>query len=174
MSNEATRLPDVVMASLWNARHVHPFWATAIDGVGRALRVLHPLVRIYHHGPGEESGCTWKVYVNASGQAVELFPNPWPSDAAHLWEISLSYRGPLITASSWSDPDRGPDAATDLKLVRFVMDVATQLGLVYVDAHSLRNCVVPWEGPDDLPTEAMNRLDWSTEANAFNLLFYEE
>jgi len=32
---------------------------------------------------------------------------------------------------------------------------------------------VPWETPDDLPPEVTNKLDWLTEANSFNMLFYE-
>ncbi len=173
MSNQASDLTDIVTASLWNARQVHPFWAKAIDSIGSVLRELEPSVRISHHGPGEESGCTWQIYVDAAGKGVGARTGPWPRSAAGAWEVALSYRGPLITALSWSHPDRAEDVVTDARLVRFVTGIAADLGLTYADAHDLRRCVIPWETPDDLPPEVMNRLDWSSEANAFNLLFYE-
>jgi hypothetical protein len=161
---------QAIFESLWKPAHVTGGWATLIERVGAALRDIEPTVRLRHHEPGQISGCTWDFYVDANARGVGARVGPWPTDAIAWWRVALSFRGGLITALSWSDPDLAEDQITDPKLVRLAEKIAQELRLIYLDAHELMALEIPWE---DLQGDASNRLDWSEMPNAFNLLFYE-
>ena len=89
----------------------------------------------------------------------------------NLWRVSLSYRGPLISAVSCSGGlSHGEDISTNPKLVALCISMAAELGLSYLDVHELRACVISW---DEMTEEACERLDYSDMPNAFSLLFYE-
>lgn len=158
-----------VYAALWSTVRTNPAWALLIESVGCALRRIEPSARLWHHGPGQISGCTWNIFVDFEGKGLGSVGNPWPSDVWRAWCVALSYRGPFITALSW--PEQGPaDELTDPKLVQVVRGIAQSESLTYLDAHELMAWEVSWE---ELQGDAAMRLDWSDVPTAFNLLFYE-
>jgi hypothetical protein len=157
---------------LWRDAQVHPTWAKYLIHIDRKLRLIEPTSCLLHHPPGRISGCTWNFLVDEKTQGCGLKSGlGWPPNVVAEWRIALSYRASLITAISWSQPDKGEDAVTDPKLVALVKAIANDLSpLVYIDQHRLRAFEVSWE---ELQGDANMRLDWSETPNAFNLLFYE-
>jgi len=111
--------------------------------------------------------------LDAQGRGVDISSGPgplWPK-GVRRWRIALSYRASLITAVSWSAPEKRDDDATDPELVELAKKIAADLSpLIYMDQHELRALEIPW---DELQGDANMRLDWSETPNAFNLLFYE-
>jgi hypothetical protein len=154
---------------LWRETEHIPQWAYFITCIDRRLTAIHPEARVGHHGPGRVSGCTWALLVDAAGRGLGEWTDDWP-EGTERWEISLSYRGPLITALSWKAYRQPEDSVTSPRLVALARDIASQFHLNYFDAHELRNLEIPW---DELQGDANMRLDWSDMPNAFNLLFYE-
>lgn len=165
-------LHDVNLAEyLWRDRHIDDlFWARALVGIDRRLRSIEPTVDIEHSGPGHISGCSWTFLVNAQNQGIGNSFVGWPEGTVARWKVAFSYRGPFITALSWTSPSLPEDAPVSLQLVSLVQEIASSLNLTYLDAHELMACEIPM---DELQGDAPLRLDWSDTANAFNLLFYE-
>jgi hypothetical protein len=151
---------------LWRASQGSAGWTHFIVGIDRRVYAIEPKVRIQHQGPCEYSGCFWDFWVDSHGQGSGSVG--WPPGTEH-WRVVLSYRAPLITALSWACEGQSEDTITSPRLVSFAKSIATEVGLIYLDAHELRHCEIPW---DEMTEEADLRLDWS-EPNAFNLLFYE-
>jgi hypothetical protein len=156
-----------ISAFLWREAQVTQGWTYFITGIDRRLFAIEPTVRIQHHGPCMPSGCTWNFWVDAAGKGHG--DRSWPA-GVERWEVALSYRGPLITALSWSHAGQREDAVTNEKLVSLTKSLATDLGLTYLDAHKLSAYEIAW---DELTAEANGRLDYADMPNAFNLLFYE-
>ncbi|XVJ69750.1 MAG: hypothetical protein HEQ39_08905 [Rhizobacter sp.] len=158
---------------LWLDSKVSQTWAAYLIGIDRKLHAIAASVCFEHHGPGHTSGCTWDLFVDEKGKVCDIASSPgprWPKGVSR-WRIALSYRASLITAISWSDPEKREDDVTDLKLVALAKEIATDLSpLIYMDQHELRALEIPW---DELQGDANMRLDWSEMPNAFNLLFYE-
>ena len=155
---------------LWRDAQVNSAWTHFIIGIDRRLRAIEPDVFIEHHGPGRLSGCTWRMLVGADGKGCgEKKCLIWPA-GAERWELTLSYRGPLITALSWRSQDESEDETTSVQLVELARELAAELRLTYLDQRELRAFEIPW---DDIQGDANLRLDWSDQPNAFNLLFYE-
>lgn len=141
-----------------------------IERLSLALRRIESAVVPEHHGPGQESGCTWSFFVDAKGNGLGPGPGAWPHDAVRLCQVAFSYRGPFLTALSWNDPRFMPEAPTDPLLVTQVKQIGLTLNLEYLDAWQLLAWEIPW---DELKGDASMRLDSSEMPNAFNLLFYE-
>jgi hypothetical protein len=154
---------------LWRCTQDMPSWAYFITGIDRHLTAIEPATKVTHHGPARVSGCSWELLVDASGRGLGGQWTNWPV-GAERWSVVLSYRGPLMTAISWSAPDGAEDAVTSPRLVALVRQIASEFRLKYLDAHELRAFEIPW---DELQGDANLRLDWSDMPNAFNLLFYE-
>lgn len=152
---------------LWGKSQVNPEWANFIIEIDRRLHAVDPKSHVGHDGgPDLPSGCTWLLWVDAKGKSTE---SPGWALGVERWKVALSYRGPLITALSWIREGEPPSDVTNSLLVALCRSLSADLGLTYLDAHELMQCEIPW---DELTEEAGGRLDWS-EANAFNLLFYE-
>lgn len=152
---------------IWNDTHVHDATLITID---RAVVRLDPKVRVSFGGPGDTSGITWRFIVQKDGSPSLHERDAFTKGVDEKWEISLSYRGPLITAISWQNPDEPEDMSTSPALVAMAQKLADDLRLTYLDAHELMALEIPW---DELQGNAADRLDYCEMPNAFNLLFYE-
>ena len=162
---------DQVLRAIWSPVQVNPSWAVLIERIGDTLRAIEPQTRLRHTGgSGQISGCLWDFYVNSHAQGVGPKRVPWPANASRAWEVALSYRGPFVTATSWTDESSPPDEITDPKLVQLVEEIARSERLTYLDAHEAQAWTFTW---DELQGDASMRLDWSDTPTAFNLLFYE-
>ncbi|WP_286747927.1 hypothetical protein, partial [Aquabacterium sp. UBA2148] len=112
----------------------------------------------------------WHFIVKRDGSRTNHLSEEFVVGEDERWKIALSYRGPFITALSWSDLNHREDQVTSPALVAMVQKIAEDLRLTYLDAHELRALEIPW---DELQGNAADRLDYSEMPNAFNLLFYE-
>lgn len=152
---------------IWNDTNVHDVTLITID---RAIMALGRDVRLTFGGPGDTSGIAWHFIVNHDGSRTNHRSEEFVVGQDERWKIALSYRGPFITALSWSDLNQPEDQVTSPALVTMVQKLAEGLRLTYLDAHELRALEIPW---DELQGNAADRLDYSEMPNAFNLLFYE-
>jgi hypothetical protein len=155
-------------AFLWQPPQVNRWWASAIVEIDRQLRSIDDAAEFDQPGGAHVSGCTWDLWMNQYGDRLTKVERSIPSPPR--WRVALSFRGPLLTALSWSRPNDFEDKVTCEPLVALVKKLATQLRFTYLDAHELRALEIPW---DELQGDANLRLDWSDSPNAFNLLFYE-
>jgi hypothetical protein len=140
---------------LWRDSQHIPEWAYFITGIDRHLTAVDRKARVGHHGPGRVSGCTWALLVDAAGCGLSEWTDDWP-EGTERWQISLSYRGPLITAVSWKAYREPEDSVTSPRLVALAKDLASQFHLNYFDAHELRALEIPWY---ELQGDADMRLD---------------
>lgn len=152
---------------IWNETHVHDTTLITID---RAAVSMYPKVRLSWGGPCDTSGIQWIFFAKNDGTRTDHDETNFVEGEDEKWEIALSYRGPFITALSWSDLNRSADSVTSPALVAMVKKMAEELRLTYLDAHELMDLEIPW---DELQNDAEMRLDWSEMPTAFNLLFYE-
>lgn len=152
---------------IWNDTNVHDVTLITID---RAIVALGRDVRLTFGGPGDTSGIAWHFIVNCDGSRTDHSTEEFVAGEDERWEIALSYRGPFITALSWSDLNQRANQVTSPALVFIVKKLAEDLRLTYLDAHKLMALEIPW---DELQGNAVDRLDYSELPNAFNLLFYE-
>lgn len=141
-----------------------------VEKLTRFIRRVDLAAFASHVGPGQISGCIWNLFIDENGRGCGAGMGPWPRSAVKAWQICYSYRAPLITALSWSEPGKKEDEPADPQLIAFARSAADELGLLFVDAHQLQALDIPW---GELPPDAELRLDWSNKATGFNLLFYE-
>lgn len=152
---------------LWSDRNKHEPSLLKTD---RVVCSLDSNPHFDRHPPAENSGCSWTFLAKRDGTRTAHDDASFVVGEDERWQIALSYRGPFITALSWSDLDKREDQVTSPALVSMVKKLADDLRLTYLDAHELRALEIPW---DELQGNAEARLDWSEMPNAFNLLFYE-
>ena len=152
---------------LWRGCSTHEPSLLKID---RAVCAIDSKPHFDRHPPGENSGCSWTFIARKDGTRSDSDDHSFVAGEDERWQIALSYRGPFITALSWSDLDKREDQVTSPALVSMVKKLAEDLRLTYLDAHELMALAIPW---DELKGDAVDRLDHSEMPNAFNLLFYE-
>jgi hypothetical protein len=155
--------------------------APAID---QAIRVRFPL----SHGPhrdalgdprfygGGSSGSHWLIVFNRQGEHV-ILPALKPEGEGNTsgyreWEIALSCRGPILTASEQIQGGTAWEFAAEMDptLASWARALAQQFGLHYVDAAEL----LAWQvDPATMTEEMQMRMDYTDNPSAFQLLFYE-
>lgn len=164
----ALKIGDVDLSEyIWNDTHVHD---TSVITIDRAAVSMHAEVHLSFGGPGDTSGIAWTFLARRDGTRTSHDDSTFAAGEDEKWKIALSYRGPFVTALSWSDLDNPPDQLTSPALVAMVKKLAERLRLHYLDAHELMALEIPWE---ELQGNASSRLDYCEMPNAFNMLFYE-
>jgi hypothetical protein len=138
--------------------------------IDRVLYAIDPRLKFSEGGPGHVSGCSWLFLTTPEGKPSKRGYEEFVVGTDERWEVAASYRGPFLTALSWTDIAVSADKITSPALVAMTKKLAQELGLVYFDAHELMALEIPW---DELQGNAEMRLDFSEMPSAFNLLFYE-